>query len=75
MTLGSFGFILPTQGGLGGYHAIIPQVLKLYNIPEGIGLASAWVNWGVGQIAIIIGGFLSFLFLPIINKNKKHEHI
>jgi hypothetical protein len=47
----------------------------LYNIPEGIGLASAWVNWGVGQIAIIIGGFLSFLLLPFINKNKKHEHI
>lgn len=75
MTLGSFGFILPTQGGLGGYHVIIPQVLKLYNIPEGIGLASAWVNWGVGQIAILVGGFLSFLFLPIINKIKKNEHV
>ncbi len=71
MSFGSFGFVLPTQGGLGGYHAIIPQVLKLYNIPEGIGLASAWVNWGVQQIAVVVGGFLSFIFLPIFNKNKQ----
>lgn len=75
IAFGTLGFVLPTQGGLGGYHVIIPQVLKLYNIPEGIGLASAWVNWGVGQIAILVGGFLSFLFLPIINKIKKNEHI
>ncbi|MEN9522298.1 MAG: hypothetical protein RL065_675 [Bacteroidota bacterium] len=73
IAFGTLGFVLPTQGGLGGYHVIIPQVLKLYNIPEGIGLASAWVNWGIGQIAIIVGGFSSFIILPIINKNKKNE--
>ncbi len=68
LVFGSFGMIF-TQGGIGAYPVAVAAILLAYNIPEPIGLAFGWVAWAVQTGIIIILGTLSFILLPIYNRN------
>ncbi len=69
ITFGSVGMIA-TPGGIGAYPVIVAQVLLLYGISEGIGLAYGWVSWAAQTAIVILLGLLSLVLLPLYNRNQ-----
>lgn len=67
--VGSFA-ISATNGGIGVYPIAIGASLMLFGISKQGGEAFGWITWGTQTLLIIIVGGLSFLFLPIYNRNK-----
>lgn len=62
--------IAATNGGLGAYPTAVGAALTLFSINEKIALAFGSVMWAAQTVMIIIFGGLSFLALPLYNKNK-----
>ncbi len=62
--------IAATNGGIGLYPIAVAGALALFGIPEEPATAFGWIMWTAQTAMIIIFGGLSFLVLPIYNKNK-----
>jgi len=60
-----------TNGGIGSYPLAIQQTLLLYEVSDIVGLSFGWIMWTSQTLMIIVFGGLSFLLLPIYNRNKK----
>ncbi|WP_025664526.1 lysylphosphatidylglycerol synthase transmembrane domain-containing protein [Aquimarina megaterium] len=59
-----------TNGGIGAFPIAIAAILLLFDIEKPAGEAFGWILW-TSQTAInIIIGALSFLFLPILNREQ-----
>ena len=62
--------IAATNGGIGLYPVAVTGAFLLFGVPEDPSRAFGWIMW-TGQTAmIIVFGGLSFLLLPIYNKEK-----
>lgn len=59
-----------TNGGFGAFPLMISEILLLYGISATVGTAFGWILWTSQTAIIVIMGGLSFLLLPIFNKNK-----
>ncbi len=59
-----------TNSGFGAYPFLMAEILLLYNVPETAGTAFGWLVWTSQTLMVVILGTLSFLLLPIFNKNK-----
>lgn len=59
-----------TNGGLGTYPVFVASALTLYGVTENPAKAFGWLMWSAQTIMIIVFGGLSFLLLPIYNRNK-----
>lgn len=59
-----------TNGGIGVFPIAISAALLLFNIEKPAGEAFGWILWGSQTAINIIIGALSFLFLPILNREK-----
>ena len=57
-----------TNGGLGTYPIFVASALTLYGVDENPALAFGWIMWTSQTIMILLFGGLSFLALPIYNK-------
>lgn len=62
--------IAATNGGIGLYPVAVTGAFLLFGISEEPSKAFGWVMWTTQTAMIIIFGGLSFLLLPIYNKNK-----
>lgn len=62
--------IAATNGGVGLYPVAVASALALFGIDKVTGNAFGWIMWTAQTAMIIIFGGLSFLLLPIVNKNK-----
>ena len=62
--------IAATNGGIGLYPIAVTGALALFGIPDEPATAFGWIMWTAQTAMIIIFGGLSFLVLPIYNKNK-----
>ncbi|WP_455169237.1 lysylphosphatidylglycerol synthase transmembrane domain-containing protein [Aegicerativicinus sediminis] len=62
--------IAATNGGIFVYPLAVMAAFSLFNLPEDPSYAFGWVMWTSQTILIIILGSLSFLLLPLYNKNK-----
>jgi len=62
--------IAATNGGIGLYPVAVAGALALFGISEEPATAFGWIMWTAQTGMIIIFGGLSFLVLPIYNKNK-----
>lgn len=62
--------IAATNGGVGLYPIAVAGALALFGVPEEPATAFGWIMWTAQTAMIIIFGGLSFIFLPIYNKNK-----
>lgn len=58
-----------TNGGLGAFPLMIAEVLLLYGIAETAGTTFGWILWTSQTIILVIAGGISFLLLPVLNKN------
>lgn len=72
ISFGSIGMIA-TPGGIGAYPVIVAQVLILYGLSEGIGLAYGWVSWAAQTAIILILGLAALILLPLYNRKKNEE--
>ncbi len=59
-----------TNSGFGAFPLLIAQIFLLYHIPSTVGTAFGWLVWTSQTVLMIISGGISFLLLPILNKNK-----
>jgi uncharacterized protein (TIRG00374 family) len=59
-----------TNSGFGAYPFLMAEILLLYNVPETAGTAFGWLVWTSQTLMVVLLGTLSFLLLPILNKNK-----
>lgn len=59
-----------SNGGLGVYPVAVASALILYNIDENPARAFGWIMWTAQTLMILFFGGLSFLCLPLYNKEK-----
>ncbi|MGB5262693.1 MAG: lysylphosphatidylglycerol synthase transmembrane domain-containing protein [Lutimonas sp.] len=60
-----------TNGGLGTYPIFVASALTLYKVPLNPALAFGWIMWTAQTLMVLVFGGLSFLLLPIYNRNLK----
>jgi len=69
---GTLGFVIPSPGGMGTFHALSIAGLALYGISGSDGFSYANIAFFTIQIFYnVIGGILSLLLLPVLNKKHK----
>lgn len=59
-----------TNGGLGTYPIFVASAITLYGIDENAALAFGWIMWTAQTLMVLLFGGLSFLILPIYNKEE-----
>ena len=59
-----------TNSGFGAYPLLVAEIFLLYNVPDTAGTAFGWLVWISQTILMIVLGGLSFLLLPLFNKDK-----
>jgi uncharacterized protein (TIRG00374 family) len=59
-----------TNGGLGVYPVFVASALALYGVDENPAKAFGWIMWTAQTLMVLVFGGLSFLLLPIVNKEK-----
>jgi uncharacterized protein (TIRG00374 family) len=69
--LASFGMVAPVQGGIGPWHFMAIEALKLYNIAPEDGKIFALVAHTSMTLMIIIIGLISMMILPFLNRRKE----
>jgi uncharacterized protein (TIRG00374 family) len=74
LVVGSFGMVIPVQGGLGAYHWIVSAALTLYGISKETGLAVATLAHESQTLLILLGGAFSMIMVVLL-KNKKTETV
>ncbi len=68
---GTLGFIIPSPGGMGTFHALCIAALTLYGISGSDGFSYANIAFFAIQIFYnLIAGVLSLILLPILNRQK-----
>lgn len=67
---GSLGMLVPVQGGLGTWHAMVIATLVLFGIDEEMAGIFALVVHGAQTLMIIVMGLLAFVILPLANSDK-----
>ena len=70
-TFGSLGMVIPSPGGMGTYHFLVIEALKLFNINGSDGFSYANIIFFSIQIfGIIFFGIIAIIMLNINTKNK-----
>jgi uncharacterized protein (TIRG00374 family) len=59
-----------SNGGLGAFPFSIALIFSLYGISNDIGTAFGWLVWSSQTIFTIFLGLISYVLLPILNRNK-----
>lgn len=59
-----------TNSGFGAYPFLISKILLLYGVAETSGNTFGWIVWTAQTLMIVVLGTLSFLLLPLVNRNK-----
>ncbi len=69
--LASFGMVAPAQGGIGTWHFMAIEALKLYGVPSENGVIFAFVAHTSMTLMIIIIGLISLIILPFVNRRNE----
>lgn len=59
-----------TNGGIGLYPIAVSNALALFGISSVSGDAFGWIMWIAQTLMIVVFGAISFLLLPLLNRNK-----
>lgn len=71
---GTLGFVIPSPGGMGTFHALAIAGLALYGIGGGDAFSYANIAFFTIQIFYnIVAGLLALLLLPLLNKSAARQ--
>ncbi|MDH3321436.1 MAG: flippase-like domain-containing protein [Flavobacteriaceae bacterium] len=59
-----------TNGGLGTYPVFVASAITLYGVSQNPALAFGWIMWTAQTLMVLFFGGLSFILLPIYNKDR-----
>ncbi|RZJ36001.1 MAG: flippase-like domain-containing protein [Flavobacterium sp.] len=59
-----------TNSGFGAFPLLIAQIFLLYGVAETVGTAFGWLVWISQTLLMVVLGLVSFILLPILNRNK-----
>lgn len=59
-----------TSGGIGAYPIAVAAALSLFGISEVSGKAFGWIMWISQTLMIVVFGAISFVLLPLLNRNR-----
>ncbi len=59
-----------TNGGIGLYPIAVSKALAIYGISKVSGDAFGWIMWISQTFIVVTFGAISFLLLPLLNRNK-----
>ena len=59
-----------TNGGIGLYPIAVSASLGIYGISSVSGDAFGWIMWIAQTIMVVVFGAISFLLLPLLNRNR-----
>lgn len=62
--------MMVSPGGLGAYPIAIAASLALFDISDDAGKAFGWIMWISQTLMIAIFGAISFIILPLLNRNR-----
>lgn len=62
--------IAVTSSGFGAYPVLMAKILLFYGVAATAGTAFGWIVWTSQILLVTITGLISFLLLPLLNKNK-----
>lgn len=68
-TAGAFA-MSATNGGIGLYPIAVSSALAVFGISEVSGDAFGWIMWISQTMMVVIFGAISFLVLPLLNRNR-----
>ncbi|MFH6603322.1 lysylphosphatidylglycerol synthase transmembrane domain-containing protein [Maribacter algicola] len=66
---GSFA-MATTNGGIGLYPIAVSKALAIFGISAVSGDAFGWIMWISQTLMIVVFGAISFLLLPLLNRNR-----
>jgi hypothetical protein len=69
LSAGSIGMTI-TPGGIGGYAFFLEKTMMIYGLAKGVASAFGWLLWLSNTAVIVMGGLVSFVALPWVNKKK-----
>jgi uncharacterized protein (TIRG00374 family) len=75
LTIGSLGFIMPVQGGVGTYHYAAQKALEIYGIDPSDGAIYALIAHSSQTLMLIILGAISFFIIATIQRKVKHASL
>ncbi len=68
---GTLGILFPSQGGLGSYHFMIVEALKIFDVNAIDGMSFAMITFFTLTIfCTVLFGIISLVLLPIVNKKR-----
>ena len=70
LAVGTLGWVVPVQGGIGAYHYMVTLGLTLYKIPREAGLTYATLSHGSQMIMLIVLGTISFMLLFAVQRRR-----
>lgn len=72
---GTLGFVIPSPGGMGTFHALcIFGLVKIYGVPDSDAFSYANISFFTIQIFYnIVAGGLALVLLPMLNRRKAVE--
>lgn len=59
-----------TNGGVGLYPIAVSKALAIFGISTVSGDAFGWIMWIAQTLMVVVFGAISFLLLPLLNRNK-----
>ncbi len=59
-----------TSGGIGAYPLAVAAALSLFDVSEVSGNAFGWIMWISQTLMIVVFGAISFMLLPLLNRNR-----
>lgn len=59
-----------TNGGIGLYPIAVSQALAIFGISKVSGDAFGWIMWIAQTFVVVVFGAISFLLLPLLNRNR-----
>lgn len=73
MVMGSIGMVVPVQGGIGTFHALVAYILLFYGIAEEEGKIFAVIVHGSQVLTILIVGIVSSIILAKLTWKGKPD--
>ena len=71
---GTLGIVFPSPGGLGSYHFLITEALKIYDVNEADAFSFAnLIFFSIQIFCNVLFGILALILLPLINRNRTDQ--